>query len=348
MEKERPRKEKKREIIKHVDDEEEEDLETSYMLIDVLVEHGINKNDIDKLKEAGYTTIESLSYGLKKAICELKGISEQKYEKIQKAVNDILGDKLCFVPSNKFLEKRKNLTFITTGSNELDNLLKGGIESYSLTELSGEFRTGKTQLCMTLCVTCQLPKKEGGGAGKALFIDTEGTFRPERLIPIAKRYNLDPQEVINNVYYARAMNHEHQYKLLVQASIIMAKMPFSLLIVDSATHLYRTEFNGRGELSNRQIHLAKFLRGCQKLADIYGIAVVITNQVVAVCDGAGFGGNDKKPIGGHIMAHAPQTRLALKKGAKDNRICKVIDSPLVQEAEAGYSINEDGIKDPNN
>ena len=314
-----------------------------------LTEHGINKQDVDKLLDSGLNTIESIFFAMKKTLLDIKGINEAKAEKIKAAAEDIMSKTKGsgFNKSILALEKRKNLTLITTGSRDLDDLLRGGMETSSITELFGEFRTGKSQICHTLCVTSQLHKKDGGGGGKAMYIDTEGTFRPERLIPIAKRYGLDPNQVIDNVYYARAFNHEHQLKLLAAASSLMSKEKFALLVVDSATNLYRTDFTGRGELFARQSHLGKFLRALQKIADEYGVAVVITNQVVACVDNSGFGGPDKKPIGGHVMAHACQTRLYLKKGKGDNRVCKVYDSPSLPEAEAGYSIKEDGINDPN-
>ncbi len=261
-----------------------------------------------------------------------------------------LAQKICpmgFEPSNIFLEKRKNLIYLSTGSRDLDALLGGGIESGSITEIFGEFRTGKTQICHTLCVTAQLSRQGGGGGGKVLYIDTEGTFRPEKLQAIAERFELDPEEVIANVLYARAFSSDHQNKLLIQACGLMAENKFSLLIVDSATALYRTDFSGRGELSARQMSLGKFLRNLQKLADEFKVAVLITNQVVAQVDGSSFAGmNDKKPIGGHIMAHASQTRLYLRKGVKDNRVCKVYDSPCLPESEAIYAITDAGINDP--
>ena len=184
---------------------------------------------------------------------------------------------LGFQKASDYYEQRKNLVFIKTGSNNLDQLLGGGLETGSITELFGEFRTGKTQLCHTLCVTCQLGVEDGGGAGMAMYIDTEGTFRPERLVPIAKRYGLDEQQVMDNVVYARAYNSEHQNKLLIQAAALMCENRFALMIVDSATALYRTDYSGRGELSARQMSLAKFLRHLQRMADEFGIAVVITN-----------------------------------------------------------------------
>jgi len=210
----------------------------------------------------------------------------------------------------------------------------------------GEFRTGKTQLCHQLCVTCQLPLDQGGGEGKALYIDTEGTFRPERLLAIAERYGLNGDDVLDNVAYARAYNSDHQSQLLLQASAMMTENRFALLVVDSATALYRTDYSGRGELSARQMHLARFLRTLMRLADEFGVAVVITNQVVAQVDGSAmFAADPKKPIGGNIMAHASTTRLSLRKGRAETRICKIYDSPCLPEAEAVFSINADGIGD---
>lgn len=150
----------------------------------------------------------------------------------------------------------------------------------------------------------------GGGEGKCLYIDTEGTFRPVRLAAVAKRYGLSEEEVMDNVAYARAYNTDHQTKLLQQASAMMSESRFSLMIVDSLTSLYRTDFSGRGELSARQMHLAQFLRALMRLADEFGVAVVVTNQVVASVDSGPFaGGGDKKtPIGGNIVAHASTTR----------------------------------------
>ena len=328
--------------IEKEDNRQEEDVE--YHPVDLLQEYGLNSTDIKKLQEACYSSLEALAFTCKKNLLAIKGINEAKADKLIKILEETLNLKIQ--PSSVALEERKRITRITSGSKELDTLLGGGFESNSITELFGEFRTGKTQICHTLCVTCQLPKKDGGGEGKAIYIDTEGTFRPEKLASIAERFGLDPKEAIENVFYARAYNSDHQNRLLMQVCALMCEHKFSLLIVDSATALYRTDYSGRAELSNRQMSLAKFLRNLQKIADEHKIVVVITNQVVATVDGNAFGGNDKKPIGGHIMAHACQTRLYLKKGLKQNRICKIYDSPSLPEGEATYSITDRGIDDP--
>lgn len=190
-----------------------------------------------------------------------------------------------FSTATSFYQKRSEIIMLTTGSKELDKLLGGGIETGSITELFGEFRSGKSQLCHTLAVTCQLPISQNGGEGKCLYIDTEGTFRPERLTAVAERFKLMKDEVLDNVACARAYNTDHQTQLLTMAAGMMLESRFillnialliinifffcryALLIVDSATALYRTDYGGRGELSARQMHLARFLRLLLRLAD---------------------------------------------------------------------------------
>jgi len=166
-------------------------------------------------------------------------------------------------------------------------------------------------------------------------------------LSIAQRFGLNGEDVLDNVAYARAYNTDHQMALLVQASAMMAESRFALLIVDSAMALYRTDFSGRGELAARQMHLARFMRNLQRLADEFGVAVVISNQVVAQVDGnaAMFNADPKKPIGGNIMAHSSTTRLYLRKSRGETRICKIYDSPCLPEAECVFAILEDGIGD---
>lgn len=332
------------ELENEVEVEDESYNEAGPIPVNKLEECGISANDIKKLVTEGYHTVESIAYTPKKQLLVIKGISEAKADKILMEAAKLVP--MGFTTATEFHQRRADMISITTGSKELDTLLGGGLETGSITEIFGEFRTGKTQLCHTLAVTCQLPLDMGGGEGKCLYIDTEGTFRPERLLAVAERYGLNGEEVLDNVAYARAYNSDHQSTLLIQASAMMAEQRYSLLIVDSATALYRTDFSGRGELSARQMHLARFLRALLRLADVFGVAVVITNQVVAQVDGAAmFAVDPKKPIGGNIMAHASTTRLYLRKGRGETRICKIYDSPCLPESEAVFAINADGIGD---
>nr|CAB3465939.1 unnamed protein product [Digitaria exilis] len=301
--------------------------------IEQLQASGIAALDVKKLKDAGLCTVESVAYSPRKDLLQMKGITSKLVP-------------LGFTSAGQLHAQRLEIIQITTGSRELDQILDGGIETGSITEIYGEFRSAKTQLCHTLCVTCQLPLDQGGGEGKALYIDAEGTFRPQRLLQIADRFGLNGADVLENVAYARAYKTDHQSRLLLEAASMMVETRFALMTVDSATALYRTDFSGRGELSARQMHLAKFLRSLQKLADEFGVAVVITNQVVAQVDGAAmFAGPQIKPIGGNIMAHASTTRLFLRKGRGEERICKVVSSPCLAEAEARFQISSEGVTD---
>ncbi|KAH7649102.1 Rad51 [Cryptosporidium bovis] len=322
-----------------------ENVSNGPLKLEHLLPSGLTKRDLEILRENGYHTIECLAYAPKKSLLAIKGISEQKCDKIKSACKELVA--MGFCSGTEYLEARTNLIKFTTGSAQLDRLLQGGIETGSITEIFGEFRTGKTQLCHTLAVTCQLPVEHKGGEGKCLWIDTEGTFRPERIVQIAERYNLNASDCLDNIAYARGFNTEHQMDLLQSAVAMMSESRFALMIVDSATALYRSEYNGRGELATRQSHLGQFLRALQKIADTFGVAVVITNQVMSKVDAmAAMFQNDKVPIGGNIIAHASQTRLFLKKGRGETRICKIYDSPNLPEGDATFSITEGGVNDP--
>lgn len=322
----------------------EDDVSCGPQTIFKLERNGISNADIKKLMEGGFYSVEAIAFATKKNLIAIKGISEAKADKILQEATKLVP--MGFTTATELHQKRAEIIQLTTGSHELDKLLGGGIETGSITEIFGEFRTGKTQLCHMLAVTCQLPVDQSGGEGKCLYVDTEGTFRPERLVAIAEKYKLSKSDVLNNVAYARAYNSDHQSQLLVQATAMMMESRYSLLIVDSAMALYRTDYSGRGELSARQMHLAQFLRMLLRIADVFGVAVVITNQVVAQVDGASmFCADPKKPVGGNIMAHASTTRLYLRKGRGETRICKIYDSPCLPEAEAMFTITAEGIGD---
>jgi DNA repair protein RAD51 len=298
--------------------------------------------DVKKSKDAGFVTVEAVARAAKKELVAIKGLSDAKVDKITEAASKLVP--MGFTSARQMHEQRAELIQITPGAKELDKTLEGGIETGSITEIYGEFWTGKSQLCHTLCVTCQLSL---GGEGKALYIDAEGTFRSQRLLQIAERFGLNGDEVLDNVAYARAHNTDHQMRLLLEAASMMADTRFVLVVVDSATALYRSDYTGRAELAPQQMHLGRFLRGLQKIADEFGVAVVVTNQVVAQVDSGSsmFSGPQVKPIGGKIMAHASTTRLSLRKGRGEERMCKVVAFPCLAEQEAPFQIALEGVTD---
>ncbi|KAL6905643.1 hypothetical protein ACP4OV_003244 [Aristida adscensionis] len=311
-----------------------EDEEECFESIDKLISQGINAGDVKKLQDAGIYTCNGLMMHTKKNLTGIKGLSEAKVDKICEAAEKLLSQ--GFMTGSDLLIKRKSVVRITTGSQALDELLGGGIETLCITEAFGEFRSGKTQLAHTLCVSTQLPIHMHGGNGKVAYIDTEGTFssRPERIVPIAERFGMDASAVLDNIIYARAYTYEQQYNLLLALAAKMAEEPFRLLIVDSVIALFRVDFSGRGELAERQQKLAQMLSRLTKIAEEFNVAVYITNQVIADPGGGMFITDPKKPAGGHVLAHASTIRLMLRKGKGEQRVCKIFDAPNLPEGEA--------------
>lgn len=203
------------------DDVEEEEEEGGPIPITKIEVNGITANDIEKLKNAGFHTVESVAFAPRKELLAIRGFSDSKVDKLVEYAYTMVP--MGFTSALSFYQKRSEIIMLTTGSKELDKLLGGGIETGSITELFGEFRSGKTQLCHTLAVTCQLPISQGGGEGKCLYIDTEGTFRPERLVAMADRYKLVKDDVLDNVACARAFNSDHQTQLLMQGAAMMTE-----------------------------------------------------------------------------------------------------------------------------
>uniref|UniRef100_A0A2P2I8X6 Meiotic recombination protein DMC1/LIM15 homolog n=1 Tax=Hirondellea gigas TaxID=1518452 RepID=A0A2P2I8X6_9CRUS len=316
--------------------------------IDELQTHGINVADIKKLKVVGICTIKGIQMTTKRKLCAIKGLSEAKVDKIKEVVAKLSGAE-AFVTALVVCERRRCIFRVSTGSQELDKLLGGGMESMAITEIFGEFRTGKTQISHTLCVTAQIPNPAGSyDGGKVIFIDTENTFRPDRLRSIADRFNLEQDAVLDNVLYTRAFTSDHQFEILdhVAGKFHEEGGVFKILIIDSVMALFRVDYSGRGELADRQQKLAQYLSRLQKISEEYNIAVVITNQMTSDPGATmSFQSDPKKPIGGHILAHASTTRVSLRKGRGETRIAKIYDSPELPENEATFAITAGGIAD---
>ncbi|CAG7847621.1 Meiotic recombination protein dmc1 [Serendipita indica DSM 11827] len=324
----------------------DEDEEPFFDMIEELQNHGINAQDIAKLKSAALNTVTGVRMTPKRQLLKIKGLSEAKVDKIKEAVQKILGS--SFSTGVEVSEKRKRVTSISTGSKAVDAILGGGIQTQSISEVYGEFRTGKTQLAHTMSVLAQLPADMGGGGGKVAYIDTEGTFRPDRIRAIADRFGVDGETALSNILYARAFNSEHQMELINEATTRFAEeKDYKLMIVDSIMALFRTDFSGRGELSERQQKLASMLSKLSKIAEEYNLAILLTNQVQSD-PGATMtfvAGGALKPIGGHILAHASATRMFLRKGRGEERVAKLVDSPDRPESEATYKLDEGGWSD---
>ena len=248
-----------------------------------------------------------------------------------------------FVSAAEIYKRRQEIGKITTGTECLDLLLDGGLETQALTEVYGEFGSGKTQFCHTMCVTVQKPKEEGGLDGTVLYIDTENTFRPERIVSIAKAFGMDPEKALDKIIVARAYNSAHQQLILEEASQLIRENNVKLLVVDSAVGLFRSEYLGRGTLSVRQQRLNKFVHLLVRIAETYNCAALATNQVMASPDV--FFGDPTRPIGGNVVAHTSTYRIYFKKSGK-KRIARMVDSPHHPEQEVIFALGEAGVIDP--
>ena len=322
------------------DSQDKESLsKSSYSLKDL---PGVGDATLKKLKEAGILSVRTLAmYPLNKLTDEV-GLGIQTAEKLVKTAQDV--EKMGFKSADLIWEKRKLLNKLTTGSQNFDELLGGGIEPGALTELFGEYRTGKTQLAHQLCVNVQLQYERGGLEGNALYVDSEGTFRPERIIQMSAALDLDYIEILKNITIGRAYNSDHQILLIKEASRIIEEKNIKLIIVDSLIGHFRSEYVGRGTLASRQQILNTHLHDLLRLSEVYDeLAVLFTNQVSARPDV--FYGNPLIHTGGHIVAHGSTIRVFLRKGKGEQRIAKVVDAPNLPESDTVFTITEEGIKD---
>jgi len=300
---------------------------------------GVSSSTIAKLKKAGLTTLEAIAITPSREIEELTGMG---FDTAQK-VNQLARIKIDpgFIPATEVLEQRKHMLRCTTGSPDLDKILGGGIETRAITELIGEFGSGKTQLCFTLSVLAQQPIEQGGFASKVCVIDTEGTFLPERIKQIAEARGLDSTTILSNVLVARAYNSEHQTILIKNLPQVVQDNSVKIVIVDSMIGHFRGEYIGRGTLSDRQQKIGSCLASLLRVAEAFNLAVVLTNQVQAKPDTSY--GDPNRPTGGHVMAHACTHRIYLRKGKENTRIAQVIDSPYLPEEKARFAVDAAGV-----
>uniref|UniRef100_A0A7S1AVC9 Meiotic recombination protein DMC1 n=1 Tax=Noctiluca scintillans TaxID=2966 RepID=A0A7S1AVC9_NOCSC len=322
-----------------------EEEEVPYNLVDKLQDAGINAADLKKLKDAGFNTSQSIVFAMRKDLLSIKGLSDQKVDKIVEAARK--STDAGFVTCSQLVGRQKNRFSLSTGAGKLDQMLGGGVESCSITEIFGEFRCGKTQICHSLAVMTQLPPNLGGANGKVIYIDTEGTFRPERIRQIAESKGVSAEAAMDNIVYARCYTSEHLVQLMVEAASIMVSDEdrFGLVIVDSIMGIFRVDFHGRGELSERQQCLGRVLSKLQKMSEEFNVAVVLTNQVMAdPGGGCAFMPSHPKPVGGHILAHFSTTRVFLRKGRAEQRVAKIFDSPWLPESESIFEIFAGGIR----
>ena len=297
-----------------------------------------------------YSSLATLGRASPQELAEQIGISQRLAKNAVNLARKAL-DQGVPTTASDLLKQYRSKRRLTTGSQNLDEILGGGIPTGSITELVGEFATGKSQLAFQLCVNVQLPAEYGGLEGSAYFLDTEGTFSPKRVYEIAyAKKNLHPElsrpeEMLSKVFVGRAFNAEHQIKLILEADKLITKENIRLIVIDSIAAHFRAEFSGKESLPARAQALMTHASHIQRYAESYDLAVVTTNQVLASIDK--FLGNTQsaEPALGFAWGHRPQTRIFLRKQKGNARIARIIDSSELPEQETLFYITADGIQD---
>ena len=303
---------------------------------------GVGAATAEKLRDSGYIDLMSIATASPTELIDSAGMGEAVAKKIIAVARTKL--EMGFESGEDLLKKREQVIKISTGSKEFDKLIGGGIETSAVTEAYGAFGSGKTSLAHQLAVNVTLPKEEGGANGIAIWIDSEGTLRPEFLIKLAEAKKIDQKEFLKNFKGVRSFNSDHQMLLAEKIEdLIKQNLPIKLIIIDSLMSHFRSDFSGRSQLADRQQKLNKHLHVLLKLAHNYNIAVYITNQVMSKPDT--FFGDPTEAIGGHVLHHASTYRIYLRRGKKGTRVAKLVDAPALPEGEAIFEVTNEGIKD---
>lgn len=300
---------------------------------------GVGAATATKLKDAGFQDMMSLAVASPGQLTDATGMSEAVARKVIQAARENMD--MGFESADDLLKKRANVIKISTGSENFDTLMGGGFETGAITECFGEFGSGKTQIGHILCVYVQ--KKDPSAV--AVYIDTENTFRPERITQLAEGAGLDPKKVLKNIRVARAYNSDHQMVLAEKVSEIMhdQQLNVKVVIMDSLMAHFRAEYVGRGTLAERQQKLNRHMHTLARLADNSNVCVYVTNQVMSKPDV--FFGDPTQPIGGHVLGHASTFRIYLRKGKKGSRVAKLVDSPNLEEGAASFMVTTGGLQD---
>ena len=303
---------------------------------------GVGPATAEKLREAGFEELLAIAVMSPMELAEQAELGEAVSSKIIQAAKK-LANIGGFISGNELLERRKTVQKLTSGTSAMDELLGGGFETQSICEVFGEFGSGKTQIGHQLAVNTILPTSQGGLNGEVFYIDTEDTFRPERIAQMAEAVGIDPQDALDRIHVARAYNSAHQMLLVDEIKRMAKSIDVKLVIVDSLTSHFRAEYVGRGMLASRQQKLNKHLKELKQLSDVQNALILVTNQVMS--NPAALWGDPTKAIGGHIVGHASTFRLYLRKSKGGRRIARLIDSPNLPEGEAVFTVTAEGLKD---
>ncbi|RDI71754.1 DNA repair and recombination protein RadA [Halopelagius longus] len=331
---------------------------------------GVGPATADKLIETGYESYQSIAVASPGELSNKADIGSSTASDIINAARDA-ADIGGFETGSMVLERREQIGKLSWRIPEADDLLGGGLETQSITEVYGEFGAGKSQVTHQMAVNVQLPREHGGLHGSCIFIDSEDTFRPERIDDMVRglddetlQATMDDRDIegtpddeaamqellddiLDKIHVAKAFNSNHQILLAEKAKELASKhedteYPVRLVCVDSLTAHFRAEYVGRGELAERQQKLNKHLHDLMRIGDLYNSIVLVTNQVASNPDS--YFGDPTQPIGGNILGHTSTFRIYLRKSKGDKRIVRLVDAPNLADGEAVMRVQDGGLK----
>ena len=332
---------------------------------------GVGPATADKLTDAGFESYQSIAVASPAELSNTADIGNSTAADIINAAREA-ADIGGFESGTAVLERREQIGKLSWLIDEVDDLLGGGIETQSITEVYGEFGAGKSQVTHQMAVNVQLPSEHGGLEGSCIFVDSEDTFRPERIDDMVRglddeiiQATMDARgmedasasneedvtdlvaDFLDKIHVAKAFNSNHQILLAEKAKELAQEhedsdWPVRLLCVDSLTAHFRAEYVGRGELAERQQKLNKHLHDLMRIGDLYNTAVLVTNQVASNPDS--YFGDPTQPIGGNILGHTSTFRMYLRKSKGDKRIVRLVDAPNLADGEAVMRVQDAGLK----
>lgn len=333
---------------------------------------GVGPATAEKLREAGYDRYEDLAVAGVGEITADANISDGKAQDVINAAREE-ADVGGFTTGDEALKARKEVGKITSSHEKIDEILGGGFEEKAITELFGEHQSGKSQFSHQLCVNVQLPEEYGGVGKRAIFIDTEDSYRPERIVEMVRglddevlqacmdRDGIDGSpddedameelvdKFLSRVHNAAARNTNMQIMLAQDAEDIAkeyrdTEFPVGLLVVDSIIGHFRAEYVGRGELADRQQKLGQHMDDLTEFANRYSSCVIIANQVIS--DPNQYFGDPIKGAGGNVIKHRSTFRAKLREGKKDKMVFMLEDAPNLPDGQTPYLVKKSGIEEP--
>ncbi|PSQ55753.1 DNA repair and recombination protein RadA [Halobacteriales archaeon SW_8_68_21] len=331
---------------------------------------GVGPATADKLVDNGFESYQSIAVASPGEMSNTADIGESSASDIINAAREA-ADVGGFETGASVLERRQEIGKLSWQIDEVDDLLGGGIETQSITEVYGEFGSGKSQVTHQTAVNVQLEPENGGLDGGCIFVDSEDTFRPERIDDMVRGLDdeiladeMERREIegtpsdeealeelveafLDQIHVAKAFNSNHQILLAEKAKELAGEYeetewPIRIVCVDSLTAHFRAEYVGRGELAERQQKLNKHLHDLMRLGDLYNTAILVTNQVASNPDS--YFGDPTQAIGGNILGHASTFRIYLRKSKGDKRIVRLVDAPNLADGEAVMRVQNEGLK----